>query len=253
MSEQQEDPFYVGYMPDAPASVASFIKTRIMALLIATFVVAAVIATRFQQLGPATFEFGNNRDFEGCLEMQPYPHLAVTRPGSASEEHGEVSRYYLTVFGKHGAEDHVRAFANQKVKLAGQLIYRDDQTMIEIKDGSLVKVGDSDVSSAPRTLEAVSLEGEIIDSKCYLGVMNPGSLKPHKACAINCIRGGVPPMLLVRGENRAFYYLLVDTQGKPVNRRILDKIAVPVRIQGVVEQLDNLRILKADPATFELL
>lgn len=47
-------------------------------------------------------------------------------------------------------------------------------------------------------LGETTLKGEIVDSKCYLGVMNPGNLKAHRACAINCIQGGVPPVLLVR-------------------------------------------------------
>lgn len=248
-----EDEFYVGYMPHAPQGVASFVKTRVIGLLVLTLAAAAAIAISFQQLGPAVFEFGNHRSFEGCLEMTPYPHLAVHRPGGDTQANGDVSRYYLTIFGKQGSESMVAEYANQKVKLEGQLIYRDDQTMIEIKDGSVVSLGNSDVSSRRRLVENRTLEGEIIDSKCYLGVMNPGSLKPHKACAINCIRGGVPPMLLVRGEDRAYYYLLVDERGMPVNDRVLDKVAVPVRIQGVVEQLDNLRILKANPATYQVL
>jgi hypothetical protein len=248
---QEKDEFYIGYMPEAPSGVGSFVKIRVIGLLVFVTAMAATIAVSFSQLGPATFEFGNYRSFEGCIEMTPYPHLAVHRPGSASEE--GVSRYYLTVFGKYGAESHVEAFANQKVQLEGQLIFRDHQTMIEIKDGSVVKVGDADIEKMQHSIATETLEGEIIDSKCYLGVMNPGSLKGHKACAINCIRGGIPPMLLVRGEDRARYYLLVDQDGKPVNQEVLDKVAVPVRIQGQVERLDNLYILRADPEKFELI
>lgn len=254
MTDKQDDPFYIGYLPEAPDQVGRFVKKRVMALLILTAVVAAAFAVSFQRLGPAYFEFGQQRSFKGCLELAPYPHLAVERKGLDSDgENPGVSRYYLTVFGKHGAEQDVRSFAGKKVELSGQLIYRDDQTMIEIQDGSIVSIGERDVRNQACTLRDVTLEGEIIDSKCYLGVMNPGALKPHKACAINCIRGGVPPMLLVRGEDRAYYYLLVDERGMPINDRILDKIAMPVQISGTVEQLDNLRILKTNPLTIHKL
>jgi len=42
--------------------------------------------------------------------------------------------------------------------------------------------------------------GEIVDSKC-LGVMTPGQLTTHRACAIRCISGGIPPVLHVRQTN----------------------------------------------------
>ena len=54
-------------------------------------------------------------------------------------------------------------------------------------------------SDAPyESLGKQTFVGEIVDSKCFLGVMNPGRLTPHRACAIRCISGGVPPVLLVR-------------------------------------------------------
>ena len=28
---------------------------------------------------------------------------------------------------------------------------------------------------------------------CFLGVMKPGRSKPHRACAVRCISGGIPP------------------------------------------------------------
>ena len=46
---------------------------------------------------------------------------------------------------------------------------------------------------APQVLaDNVTLKGEIIDPKCYLGAMKPGGGKTHKACAMRCIAGGIP-------------------------------------------------------------
>jgi len=51
-----------------------------------------------------------------------------------------------------------------------------------------------DDSPLPSTsLGTQTLVGEIVDSKCFLGVMNPGQLTTHRACAIRCISGGVRP------------------------------------------------------------
>jgi len=95
-----------------------------------------------------------------------------------------------------------------------------------------------------------TLVGEIVDSKCFLGVMNPGQLLPHRACAIRCISGGIPPVLLVRDtEGGANYLLLVSADGKPVNQQVLDLVAEPVQITGEVERQGELLILRADPKT----
>jgi hypothetical protein len=78
--------------------------------------------------------------------------------------------------------------------------------------------------------------GEIVDAKCYYGAMNPGNLKTHRACAIVCIKGGIPPVLLVRRKDDApLYFFLTDPDGLPVNPDVLDYVAEPVEITGDVE------------------
>jgi hypothetical protein len=155
----------------------------------------------------------------------------------------------------------------QAVSLKGTLIYRENQTMIEVQPDSikpatnhsalLSLLAKSSSHAAPNADEGglpVTLTGEIVDSKCFLGVMNPGQLAPHRACAIRCISGGVPPVLLVRQKNApASYFLLVSSDGKPVNKQVLDMVAEPVQITGKVERQGELLILRADPATYRRL
>ncbi len=96
-----------------------------------------------------------------------------------------------------------------------------------------------------------TLTGEIVDSKCFLGVLNPGALTTHRACAIRCISGGIPSVLLVRRTNGlALYFLLLSRDGKPVNKQLLNLVAEPVEITGEVERQGELLILRADPATY---
>ena len=93
--------------------------------------------------------------------------------------------------------------------------------------------------------------GEIVDSKCYLGVMNPGRLASHRACAVRCISGGIPPILLVRQSGgQLLYFLLVSSDGRPVNKQVLDMVAEPIEITGEVLRQGELSILRADPATY---
>ena len=84
--------------------------------------------------------------------------------------------------------------------------------------------------------------------------MNPGRTKTHRACAIRCISGGVPPVF--RAENssgQSLYFLLSDLDGNAVNDQILSMVADPIQITGEVMQYGDSFILKADPATYERL
>ena len=104
---------------------------------------------------------------------------------------------------------------------------------------------------SPMSLGRQTLVGEIVDSKCYLGVMNPGRLAPHRACAVRCISGGIPPILLVRQSGgHPLYFLLVSSDGGPVNKQVLDMVAEPIEITGEVLRQGELSILRADPATY---
>ncbi len=253
MSGRDRDEFYVGYLPKAPAGVARFLRVRVIGLIAAALIVGAVLRSTQGQLGPSVFEFGEYRVFEGVIIEKPYPMLALTRPGQPVNAPG-VSRYFITVFGKYGAEPAVAGLDGKRVRLEGALIYRDDQTMLELKDGSIQHLDDTPAATAAEDLGQATLVGEIVDSKCFLGVMNPGNLKTHKACAIHCIRGGVPPVLLVRdADGRARYFLLTDEAGGAVNDRVLDLVAEPVRVTGRLKRLDNLYVLQADPASYQRL
>lgn len=82
-----------------------------------------------------------------------------------------------------------------------------------------------------------TLRGEIVDTKCYLGAMKPGRGKPHRDCASLCIRGGIPAALLVRtksGERRLVH--LLDLQGQPLGREVLDWVGEPVEATGTLRR-----------------
>jgi hypothetical protein len=58
-------------------------------------------------------------------------------------------------------------------------------------------------------------------------------------------------VLLVRRENAsALYFLLVSTDGRPVNKEVLDMAAEPVEVTGDVTKQGELLILRADPSSF---
>jgi len=128
--------------------------------------------------------------------------------------------------------------------------------MIEISDGG-IRLDDGvnpRGGEAEQDLGQVTLVGEIVDSKCYLGVMKPGNTKTHRDCAARCISGGIPPVFLVRdAQGNAGYYLLVGKDGETLNHEVLGMIAEPLEISGELRRLGDLMSLRADPATFRRL
>jgi len=247
------DDFYVGYQKKGPAALAAFTLTRVVLFLLVALAVGLAIAGFQKSIQPVTFEFGEVKEFKGVLSATPYPSLLVMRPGEVKDA-APFSRYLLVAPGKFGADELVDGFDGQEVSLKGSLVYNDGQTMIELLPGSIEASASGKVrkGSLVRSLGEHTLRGEIVDSKCYLGVMNPGNLKTHKSCAIRCISGGIPPVLLVRDAEGgpAMYFLLTDEEGGAVNDRVLDMIAEPLEITGMVERHDSQLVLKADPASY---
>jgi hypothetical protein len=249
MSEPGKDEFYVGYLPQAPAGLASWVRLRVVLLLALVAAVALVLVLSQRPFAVASFEFGTTRSFEGVLQEHPYPTLLVERPG------GGTSSFLLVAFGKRGAAESIAGIREQdgrRVRVDGTLVYRDDQTMIEVTTLLVLPPDAEMIPFVPlEDLGVHTFAGEIVDSKCFLGVMKPGNLKPHRACATRCISGGIPPVLLVRdGEGTASYLLLTDGDGFPVNDRVLHLVAEPIEVTGRLVRRGDQLVLQADPASF---
>ena len=254
--DSSKEGFYIGYLPKAPAALGAWLRTRVLALLLLMLGVAVALVLSMSGFSAANFEFGDLRTFEGSVSVDPYPVLHLQRFGQpVGSNLDSYSSYLLVCEGKFGATEVLLPFAGKSVRLKGTLIHRDGQTMIELLPDSL-ELGESP-TGGPRQVKDFgmhTLRGEIVDSKCFLGVMKPGNLKPHKACAIRCISGGIPPVLMVRDQDElASYYLLVSEEGKAVNADVLEFVAQPVSIKGRVERRGELRFLYADPAQIQLL
>jgi hypothetical protein len=201
--------------------------------LAAVLAVALVLAQ-----GPfpaSTFEFHNYKDFDGVVREHPYP---------------SVSDYLLVAPGKHGAAELVRGLDARTVRFKGSLIYRDGARMIEALPATMQASAAPPVPATPPVeLGAHTLAGEIVDSKCYLGVMNPGSGKVHRDCAARCISGGIPPAFVVKDASGVSKTLVLSGFG----RQALDYVAEPVRMSGRLLRSDSMLIFEADPASIRRL
>jgi hypothetical protein len=237
--------FYIGYLPKLPATLAKFVRRTVIALALIAAIAAITLTLAQKPFASSFFEYGNVRAFEGALIAKPYPVLLVMRPGKVQEEEA-FSSYLLVAPGKHGANDLVAAFDGKVVHLKGQLIHREQKTMIEVEPGSITTTGVAGMNrDNANDFGVMTLTGEIVDSKCYLGVMNPGSGKVHRDCAARCISGGIPPILITSDGARQL--LLVDREGQPLKRDALrDFIAEPITLTGRVVRSGEQMFMQLD-------
>ena len=246
--ERGESEFFVGYLPRMPAGLARHVRAAAVALLLFAPVAAAAIVAFHDSLPTSAFDYGHPVELEGWLQSRPVPLLEVERPGSTGELPSR-SRYPLVAPGKFGAAGLVAGRDGERVHLEGTLAYRNGRTWVEVVEGSIRSLpGSPAAADEPVSLGTFTLAGEIVDSKCFMGVMNPGEGKTHKACATRCISGGIPPVLCVRGGRHASYLLLVGPNDEAVNHAVLDRIAEPVEVEGEVVRFGDLLVLRADPA-----
>jgi hypothetical protein len=242
--------FYVGYQPKAPTGIHRRIVAVVLLLMIVA-VVAGVVFSRSQHtFASATSEYGSPRTFEGIVQLDPYPTLLVKRPGHVSAD-DEFSRYLLVATGKHGANQELAGYGGASVRLSGQLIYRDNLTMLEVVSGSITRIAGAGAAIAEPVLIGMrSIVGEIVDTKCYLGVMNPGQGKVHRDCAARCISGGLPPALATQNfDGKPAMLLLTDSANKPLPlSEFIDRVGQPVRVEGAVSKAGDMFFLQTERA-----
>jgi hypothetical protein len=254
--------FYIGWMANAPRNIARFVKKYILLLFPAAIVLAVLLALSQKHFSTGTFEFGQLTEVKGIYFNTPIPYIKII---SGRDLRGNVS--YISVpligFGKHGADDIIADIEKKKhisldkkeVTLKGTMLYNDGKALLQInnEDNPVVNISVAPVSPdlLPRKIEIGEqiVRGEIVDPKCFFGVMKPGEGKPHKDCAIRCILGGMPPVMVVRNEkDEANYYLLVGPNGSKMNEVVKPFVAEPVSIEAKLVQYDDWILMYVDDA-----
>lgn len=238
------DPFYVGYLP-IPGSIKRFVCVVLVAAFVGLVTAAAIVASQQSDPGDGVWQDAEPVTLYGTLKVDPYPVLYVA---DAQAPDG-VRTVMLVSMYKNGATERAKPFNAMVVQATGYPIHRQGRYMLELLDDHALRpaggLAGPILQVSKRT--TVELVGEIIDPKCYLGVMKPGEGKVHRACAVRCIDGGIPPMFLTRtNDGKANFYLLTDAQGNACNQAVLAYVAESVTIRGHVEKRGDMLYLKAD-------
>lgn len=168
---------------------------------------------------------------------------------------------YITIplvgFGKTGVDGIMADIEKNKavslhqkqISLKGTLLYNDGKLLMQVdaNDHPVIRIGSkADASLLPveKDLGILKLKGEIVDPKCYFGVMKPGEGKTHKDCAIRCILGGIPPVLKISDEKGyQNYYLIKGPHGEKMNQVMKNYIARQVELSARVVRFDDWIVL----------
>ncbi len=251
-------PFYIGWQDEMPASTRSFLKTRVTIILVLLLLLVASVVYWQKPFNDHYFEFGQLTEISGTYYAEPYPIL-VTEATSLAK--GRSPNILLVGYGKFGAEGIIaemeeaqgESLNGKNVTMRGSLIYGDGKTLLELTEqaDALVELepGTSATALSMQSLSEAVINGEVIDPKCYFGVMKPGEGKTHKSCAIRCISGGIPPVLKSPSERDAGvfeYYLIQDSQGRPVHQKILSMVGERVRLTGQSSEAHGWKVLYID-------
>jgi hypothetical protein len=227
----KEPEFYIGYLPSAPEGLARTARRVTAALAVGVVMLAGGLVLGQAPFPAATFEYGQYREFEGAVREYPYPRLGD---------------YLLAAPGKRGAAELVRGLDGQIAWVRGSLIHRGDVAMIEVE--SVRALGRMAAPETAVDLGAVRLAGEIVDGKCWLGVMNPGGGKVHRDCAARCLSGGIAPLFVARDAAGVTRPALLAALTREQAREFAGE---PVWISGRLSRAGRTLILRAESVSRE--
>lgn len=251
----QSDPFYVGYLP-MPAEHRRFLQRLLVTLGLGVLALAGAIAWFQRDPAPDAPYHGDAKNVQqltGLLYSEPYGVLRV--PGESAQQ--PTRTVLLTTGGKSGVAHLVAGKNGVPVTMRGTLRGRSGRYVyaMDTRFGFAEASLSAELSAALARPDAqpvgagpVTLRGEIVDPKCFTGAMKPGDSKAHKACAINCLQGGIPPIFVTRtnGAQEAFY-LLVGPDGKAILDPLIPWVGDQVEIRGQVYEQADMTILRVQP------
>lgn len=254
---KQDDEFYIGYLDGIGSKTKSKLRRFVFIVLGIAILVSIGFSISQNPFKNSTFELTSPTHIRGVFHENPYPMLRVE---IAKNNYKNI---LLLGFGKSSVnpylEDLLQAHQDlngRTLSIIGNLIYYNGKTLIQITDAENIQLEPDSKQEAPikTQINSLKLQGEIIDPKCYFGVMKPGKGKIHRSCAVRCISGGIPPVFASTDGNAiSKYFLLTDMQRQPINKAVLPYIGKPAEIYGLIEKMEDWYIIKINPDSIQIL
>lgn len=246
----KDDAFFVGYLP-VPKGLTGFLAAVAMVVLAAAAFLGFSVAATQDDPGDGRFRFDLGRQaITGVLVPGAYPVLRVTE---GTEQVPAGHTLMLSGGGKTGVGPRAEGLGGKLVVAEGVLLERGDLDMLQLRggpDGLRAAEGEAPALPPAEPLGRWRLTGELCDGKCLAGAMRPSRGITHKACANLCIVGGIPPVFVAFGPIDGSTHLLVTAaDGGAIPKSLLDRTAEIVEVEGKIERIGDLLVLRADPAT----
>jgi len=212
MKEKKD--FFIGWQDDGMApNTKLFLKKRIILLLATITVLAVVLVYAQRNFVPYLYDFGNDIEVTGTLYTEPFPFLLSDEKISLGNT--STDNILLVGYGKLGAMTTIKGMQKMHGKMHGRHVtlkgtpgYGDGKIILSLNDG-----------------------------KASLKSIDKGT-----------ISGGIPPIFR---EERGMhsdkkYFLLLDKNGKQINKDILPFVGEKVKLNGAVSTFDKWDILHID-------
>lgn len=234
------DDFFIGWAGRLPRDHRRLVITRAAMAVLALLLLGLTLGYRLDDPGPGGFDPAGEVTRRGVLSLQPSPLLWM--PPDAAHPAGHS--LLLSGEGKRGPLLDP-GWDGWTVEATGALIRRGDIDMLQLDRAAVVP--DTERSTPPSVaLGLWRIEGEICDGKCAVGGMRPGTGLAHRACAILCLNGALPPVFVASGPiHGTDFLLLADAAGGSGWR---DLVGLRVRLDGTVTRHGDLLIFRADLA-----
>jgi hypothetical protein len=233
---------YVGYMP-LPPRHRRFLTMFLPAIVFVMLLAAAGIAMLERDPGPAVWDDAAEQAWTGTVHLLPYPMLETNQDGA----------YLIVGIGKFGVSDRLAPHDGLECTIRGYQLQRNGRKMIELSmaQNAITETGTKTeiATTPPPNPTPVSITTEIVDGKCFLGTMKPGNRKNHKACAILCVTGGLPPIVAANlPEANGLYPLLRVNGSTTLPQSVLNLIGEPVHIEGTLTHINGLPVIDTTPS-----
>ena len=253
-ADGDKEDMFIGWAP-APSVDRRFLLGAMPLALAGTTGLSWLVASELDDPGAGAWLTNATHKVTGVLTRDPYPMIRFADPDAPFG----IRTVLIVAQGKCTSALKLADVDGGTFTASGALIQRKDRQMLEVPPflEDWLEPAETPESIAnlyqPTTenIGSLSLEGFIMDSKCFFGVMKPARGKTHKACASLCIRGGIPPSFWARSsDGRESIMLMTDSNGDPLGEDILPLVADPVSVTGEVIRVGDLLQLRANASDF---
>lgn len=229
--------FYIGWSGSSGSSRKS--STKFYYSFLALALVLLVVFTLLERpFSSSSFAYGDQIELEGYLIENPVIALRIHKGE-------EFEILPLVGFGKMGPHAALEGLlgGNHHIKVRGTLISHKGKRFLELTDGKasvLSTKNSGEMDHQPTLIGSIKITGEIMDPKCFFGVMKPGYGKVHRSCAIRCISGQIPPVLAIKnGDDFEEFYFLTDMEGKMLKEDLLSYVGKSITVSGNAFEIDS--------------